>query len=154
MGFLGTCYHQVDAKNRIRIPARFKSSAPKGEALYFFKHREDCFAILPESSLNQILSLYGDNNPLSADSDDEQDALTYIYSMIDDVEEDNQGRVTTPKMFRDPAHLTKDNTEVTSIGRGNFIEVWAQSVFENKIARKSLAQSKAQCQAKKAEGNE
>lgn len=149
MSFYGTFYHQVDAKNRIRIPARFKSSAPKGEPLYFFKHREDCFAVMPESALNNMMSVFEDANPLSAGTDAEQNALTHIYSLIADVEEDNQGRVTIPKLYRDAAHLSKDATEVISIGRGSYIEIWSKEIYENCIANQTLSQAKLTAQTKK-----
>lgn len=151
MSFYGTFYHQMDAKNRIRIPAKFKSAVPKGEQLYFFKHRENCFSVMPESALNKMMSVFEDANPLSAGTDAEQDAMTHIYSLIADVEEDNQGRVTVPKLYRDAAHFSKDATEVVSIGRGSFIEIWSQEAYEQHIATQTLSQAKLTAQNKKSE---
>ncbi|MDE6058435.1 MAG: hypothetical protein K2G44_00075 [Clostridia bacterium] len=154
MGFYGTFNHQMDAKNRIRIPAKFKSAVPKGEPLYFFRHRENCFAVMPESSLNKMMSTFEEANPLGAGTDDEQDAMTHIYSLIAGLEEDNQGRVTIPKMYRDAAQITKEEPDVVTIGRGSYIEIFSQKVYEQRIANQSLSQAKLIAQKKKPQENE
>ena len=34
----GKVAHQLDAKNRIRIPAKYKGAFPKGETLYYVEY--------------------------------------------------------------------------------------------------------------------
>ncbi|MDE7296119.1 MAG: MraZ N-terminal domain containing protein [Clostridia bacterium] len=60
---IGKVYHQVDEKNRIRIPAKFKALFPKGETLYFYRRNENRVAIFPESLLEQVLLMIQSAQP-------------------------------------------------------------------------------------------
>ena len=44
--FTGTVYHAMDAKNRIRIPAKLKKEL--GDNYYFAKGTDGCIFIFPE----------------------------------------------------------------------------------------------------------
>ncbi|MDE7296118.1 MAG: division/cell wall cluster transcriptional repressor MraZ [Clostridia bacterium] len=48
---------------------------------------------------------------------------------------DGQGRVQLPIWARTEAHITKD---VVTLGVGNFLELWDQATYENKVAEMSV----------------
>lgn len=133
MNFLtGKVYHQMDAKNRIRIPAKFKSAFPAGEKLYFFQYNEGRIAIMPESVLSKKMSIFDDVDP----GDEEQmNAMAALLSITEEVTEDVHGRTTLPKSVIAYAGLSGN---VVTVGMGSFIEVWDQAAYEKDIGSKSM----------------
>ena len=43
----GKVAHQLDAKNRIRIPAKYKNAFPEKEKLYFVEYAPGCISVMP-----------------------------------------------------------------------------------------------------------
>ena len=130
---IGKVYHQVDEKNRIRIPAKFKALFPKGESLYFYRRNEGRVAIFPESLLQQVLQMIQTAQP--SDAGEECDAASVMSGYIEEVTFDGQGRAPLPLWARTEAHITKD---VVTLGVGNFLELWDQATYENKVAEMSI----------------
>ena len=91
----GKAGHQLDDKNRTRIPAKFKSAFPQNEKLFFVKYSPGCIAIMCESVMERKLLSFGDVDP----ADEEvYDAKRFIYTVVDDLVEDTQHRF----MIHDP----------------------------------------------------
>lgn len=123
----GKAYHQLDAKNRTRIPSKFRSAFPQDEKLFFVKYSQGCLAIMCNSVMQQKLLSFGDVDP----ADEEvYDAKRYMYSVVDDLVEDGQGRFMIPREYREHAGLTKD---LVSVGMGDYIEIWDEEAFANKM---------------------
>ena len=59
----GKVAHQLDAKNRIRIPAKYKGAFPKGETLYYVEYAPHCISVMPESVLGKKLASFDEVNP-------------------------------------------------------------------------------------------
>lgn len=131
----GRVEHQLDSKNRIRIPAKYKNAFPDGEKLYFFEYIRGRVAVMPESVLAEKLARLGDISPANESM---MDSATYIYSIIDEVNEDSQGRTQIPKTFRDDAGLTKD---IITVGMGSYIEIWAKENYEARIGTMTIQQA-------------
>lgn len=130
---IGRVYHQVDEKNRIRIPAKFKALFPKGETLYFFRRNKNRIAIFPESLLSKVLGVIENTQP--TDAGEECDAVSVMSGFIEEVVFDGQGRTQLPGWARSEAHITKD---VVTLGLKNFIELWDQATYENLISSMSV----------------
>ena len=138
MKFLsGTVAHQMDAKNRIRIPAKYKAAFPKGETLYFVQYAPGCISVMPESVLSRKLATFDEVNPGDPEL---MNAKRRIMSCIDEVVEDGQGRAQLPKAFREDAGMVKD---VVTVGMGDYIEIWAQERFKEKVGGMTLQQANA-----------
>ena len=141
----GKVVHQMDAKNRIRIPAKYKNAFPDREKLYFVEYAPDCITVMPESVLSTKLASFDEVNPGDPDM---MIAKRRILSSIDEVSEDGQGRTQIPKSFRDYAKLTKD---VVTVGMGNYVEIWSLEKFEEQMNGMSIQQANTLKKKKKAE---
>lgn len=131
----GKAGHQLDDKNRTRIPAKFKSAFPQNEKLFFVKYSPGCIAIMCESVMERKLLSFGDVDP----ADEEvYDAKRFIYTVVDDLVEDTQHRFMIPKEYRDFAGLKK---ELISVGMGDYIEIWDAKTLEDKLNGMSVAQA-------------
>ena len=146
MKFLsGKVAHQLDAKNRIRIPAKYKAAFPKGETLYYVEYAPGCISVMPESVLSRKLGSFDEVNPGDPQL---MDAKRRIMSSIEEVAEDSQGRAQLPKSFRDYAGLVKD---VVTVGMGDYVEIWAQERFEDSVGSMSIQQANALAYKRNAE---
>ncbi len=143
----GSVAHQLDAKNRIRIPAKYRSAFPENEKLYYVLYNEERIAIMPESVLADKMKYFEDINPGDGDA---MDAMSMLFYSMEVVLEDKQGRAQLPKKFREYASIDKD---VLTVGMGNYIEVWAPQIFEARAGRKTVREVNAALY-KKRTGNE
>ncbi len=138
MKFLtGRVSHQLDAKNRIRIPAKYKNAFPDGEKLYFFEYNAGRIAVMPESVISEKMKVFDSVTP---GDEDAMDAMAKLFSSMEEVAEDPQGRVQIPKQFREYAAIQKD---VITVGMGTYIEIWAQEVFDARIGGKTMQEVNA-----------
>ncbi len=118
----GQVSHTLDAKNRIRIPAKYKN-AFNGEALYFVSYADKCIFVLPESALQARLERF---SSITTAEPEKLAAKRRILSQIEEVEEDGQGRTVLSQSLRTKAGIVKD---VVTVGMGDFIEIWAKERF-------------------------
>ena len=133
----GRVSHQLDAKTRIRIPVKYKSAFPEGEKLYFFEYNAGRIAVMPESVLAEKMKLFNDVTP---GDEDAMDAMAKLYSSMEEVTEDTQGRTQIPKQFREYANIRKD---VVTVGMGNYVEIWAQEEYDARIGSKTMKEVNA-----------
>lgn len=134
----GTYEHQLDDKNRMRIPAKFLSVFEKeyeNEPLYFVIYTPGRIAIMPESVLDSKMAMLEQLNPLY---EGEMDALSKIIGTAEEVNKDGQGRAIIPKALRSEAGIKKD---VVTVGMGDYIEIWSKEVRSEKID--SMSRSEA-----------
>ena len=117
--FSGMAEHQLDDKNRIRIPAKFRKDlvGVLGDQTYSFaRGKNGCIYVLPYEVLQETLEKLsnekmGDSSPISL----------LFMSSVHQAEEDSQGRVVLPAFLRQLAGITKD---VITVGRGKRLEIW------------------------------
>lgn len=125
---MGTCRHSMDGKNRIRIPNKFKAElAAGGESLHFVQFSEGCVAVMNDTVLQQKFGRFDDLDP---SNEQLLEAMRFILSRVEDVEEDGQHRVTLSKSVRDAIGLDKDHTELITVGMVNYIEIWRADIRE------------------------
>lgn len=120
--FVGEFEHNIDAKNRLFIPSRFREAL--GETFIICKAPEKCLFIYSEEGWADATS------PLEAaetTSAEQRQMQRQVYRGSALVEVDKQGRITVPKRFREYANLEK---EVTIVGVGKRIEVWNTDLWE------------------------
>lgn len=126
----GTNEHQLDDKNRIRIPAKFLSVFEKeyeGQPLYFVIYTPRRIALMPESVLDERMAVLEKLLPVY---EEEMDALSKILGTAEEVNKDGQGRAIIPKALRAEVGIKKD---VVTVGMGDYVEIWAKEVRNEKV---------------------
>ena len=118
--FAGIYEHQLDDKNRLRIPSKFRKelTGENGDKNYcFFRGKNGCICVMEESKLSDMLE------SLMAEDFTESNKITRaIFSSVCVAEEDAQGRVVLPVNLRLIAGIKKD---VITLGVGNRLEIWS-----------------------------
>ena len=118
--FFGKFEHQLDDKNRIRIPARFRKilCGEHDEKTYCFAFGyQGCIYVIPEDLLEEKIESIANEKMGEASI-----ASMMFLESVSYAEEDSQGRVVLPQAHREFAGIKKD---VVTIGRGKRIEIWA-----------------------------
>lgn len=116
--FSGEQAHQLDAKNRIRIPAKFKSEMT--EKMVFCRGTTPCIYVLPKSEFEKMAQKF---NAVSFFDEDAQEAFSFFMSSFESVEEDNQGRIVIPSALKEYAGIDKN---VITVGVFNRLEIWSE----------------------------
>ncbi len=116
--FVHNYYHNLDAKNRLFIPARFREQL--GERLYIMPGPDECLFVYPEETFNEIAEEYRQKHR----SFEEQNAF---FSCVNDTVVDNQGRVTLDASHVQHAALKK---EVAIIGSGRRVVIMPLEKFK------------------------
>lgn len=129
----GEYEHQVDAKNRIRIPSRFKNSI--GQNYVFVKGPNKCISIFPESVFNER---YGKFSNVSIFDAEGQKALMEVYSSVYTAQEDGQGRVVIPEKLRNYAEIDR---EVVSIGMGDHVDLFSLDIRNSYREEKTYSEA-------------
>lgn len=122
MKFVGEFEHNIDAKNRLFIPSRFREAL--GETFIICKAPDKCLFIYSEEGWADATS------PLEAaetTSEEQRQMQRQVYRRAALVEVDKQGRITVPKRFCEYANLEK---EVIITGVGKRIEVWNPDLLD------------------------
>ncbi len=134
MSFVGEYSHQLDDKNRIRIPTPFKEEL--GSTFYFSKGLDGTINILPvkvvEAQLEKLQSCIDEFD------EDGQEALFEYTSMIYEVSEDKHGRIRIPDCLVEFAGLEKD---LVTIGAINKLSLMNKSLREQRKVKRSHAET-------------
>jgi len=120
---IGTYYHQLDQKNRFRIPAKLKEKLGEnlvltigtGGALELFSSEQLDACVLSKMS---SISLFDDTA---------QKSLRILLSSAHELEADNQGRYLLPQSLKSHANILKN---IVIIGVGTRVEIWAEEKWK------------------------
>ncbi len=126
--FRGTYEHQLDDKNRLRIPAKFKKglTGEAGEKTYSFaRGLNQCIYVFPDDVLEEMIEELSDER-----LGDSSAASLLFFSNIFSAEEDAQGRVVLPSRLKAAAGIKKD---VVTVGRGKRLEIWSAEKYNEYI---------------------
>ena len=122
--FKGMFEHQLDDKNRIRIPSKFKKelTGENGERTYsFFRGMNNCICVMADDELDEAIASISEEGISEASQ-----ASAMFFSSIFSAEEDAQGRVVLPSMLKRIAGIQKD---IITIGRGKRLEIWSAEKY-------------------------
>jgi len=129
--FLGEYNHSCDAKNRLRIPPKFRKEF-NGNPMILIKGNSDCLFIIPKTQFDnvfeRICSVPMFDNKF-------QQPIRILMSSAVEIEEDGQGRFLLPANLKDFASIKKD---VTFVGVGNRIELWADEKWREYVNAANL----------------
>ena len=120
----GEYNHQLDDKNRIRIPRKLKDAVPSGEKLFISKGTDGCLFVLPQSTVEDKIEKI---KAIKMGDSERQKGLRSFTKSIEPIEEDAQGRTVLSPVLRHYAHIKKD---IKILGTGERIEIWAKEVYD------------------------
>ena len=118
----GEYAHQLDTKNRIRIPNKLKGEE---KGLYFSKGTNNCLFVYYEEGFKQLIEKLEQSVKIS-DADKQKSARVFAKS-FSYVEGDAQGRMILPQKLKEFAKIDKD---IVICGAGERIEIWAKEVYD------------------------
>ena len=123
----GEFNHQMDTKNRIRIPSKL---AGDEKGFYFAKGTNNCLFVYYLEAFNELSNQLRDKIKMS--DEDGQKALRTFTKNFTWIEGDAQGRMILPAKLKEYAKIDRD---IVICGAGTHIEIWSQKVhdeyFEN-----------------------
>ena len=125
--FLGEYRHQLDAKNRVRVPAKLKVEL--GESFVITKGSSGCLFMFNQKTMETLYDKLS-NVPISDVA--AQKSVRSLFSAGAEVDNDDQGRFLLPQNLKDFAKIDKN---IVFIGAGNRIEIWSEENWNsnNKI---------------------
>ncbi len=121
----GEYNHQLDAKNRIRIPAKLKKEL--GDEYYFAKGANGCISVFPKSTVDAQFEKLKEVK--ITDLEKQKSLRAYAKSYVA-AEEDNQGRVVLNPELRRYAGIDKDCKDLVICGAVTRVEIWSKKVYE------------------------
>lgn len=122
----GEYSHQMDTKNRIRIPNKLKGEERK---LFFAKGPNNRIYVYYEESFRELVRKMEENTKLSDDR--QRKAVSIFLKSAFSVEGDGQGRMILPTKLKEYAKIDK---ELVICGAGDHIDIWAKEVYDEYFA--------------------
>lgn len=114
--FLGRHSHNLDAKGRLALPARFRERL--GDGVVLTRGFDTCILVYP---LEAWAPLAERVSALSLGDADARRLRRLLFADATDVQLDRQGRVLVPAVLREYAELERD---AIVVGMHTFIEIW------------------------------
>jgi len=127
MSFTGEYRNSVDQKNRLSIPAKFRSSisSDNDKTFVLSKGFDECLFLYP---LEEWKIVEEQLSSLSSIKDKHRNFIRKITRHANYVKYDSQGRIAIPDLLLEYANISKD---VLVIGVVKKIELWDQSTLNN-----------------------
>lgn len=114
--FIGSQAGQLDDKNRIRIPAKFKEDM--GKEFYLTRGAGNCIQVMPKATFDRMTAPF-EKIPFS--DVEARGAVSVFLSTVEQPEEDSQGRFVLPVQCKQYAHIDK---KLIFKGAGDYVEIW------------------------------
>ena len=124
MAFTGTFDHNLDAKNRLTIPSKFRADLSKG--VFLSKEDDKCVSLYPSATYTDMAerTIAQVPNPLSQQG---RELRRLLYSNALETELDSAGRVMLTPKFLEHAGIGR---EVVITGVGDSLELWDRATWE------------------------
>lgn len=120
---IGEYRHNIDAKKRIAIPAKFRKEI--GERAVLAKGQEKCLFVYPIDEWNKVADKL---SQLPTGSTDNRNFVRFFLSGAIDVEIDALGRVLVPDYLKEFAGL-KEKVVITGLYKK--LEIWDESSWDD-----------------------
>ena len=129
--FYGQQRHQLDAKNRFRVPSKYRGKF--GDVIFLSRGSDNCIYVFGEESVKELLfdrfsdvGITGNQNLIKA--------KRLIAANTFDLEDDGQGRFILPDALIKHAKITKN---IVSVGAGNWLEIWSEEAWDEYNSKNS-----------------
>jgi MraZ protein len=123
--FRGTFDHTLDAKNRLTMPARYRSSLETGVVLAMPVDQRPCVGVWRPDDYDEYSRRALDGLPPL--SRQRAELERFFYGKSQDLELDKAGRVIIPSFLTEHAQLEKD---VLVVGAGDRLELWSRELWQ------------------------
>lgn len=114
---IGEYTHTIDDKNRVSLPAKFRSLM--GKKIVITPGLDQCLFAFTISEWQKIAEKLSENSSIL--SSDIRSFTRYMFGGASEVEVDNIGRILVPDFLRERANL---KNRVVLIGVQNRLEIW------------------------------
>ena len=122
MAFHGTYDHNLDAKNRVTVPSKFRASLSDG--LVLAKGVDRFLTVWPASEhARHVAGTLDGRDPIAEDT---QVLRRFLFSQAHDTELDAAGRIMIPPPLM--AHASFEKAVVVS-GLGTYFELWEPAAW-------------------------
>lgn len=121
--FMGEYHHNIDDKNRLIIPAKFREEL--GDEFIVTRGIENCLFVYPKNNWQKIVEKLGS---LPFTKKDARSFNRFFLSGATNAEFDKQGRINITSPLVSYADLKK---ECVIIGVGDRLEIWSLEEFNN-----------------------
>lgn len=121
--FMGEYHHNIDDKNRLIIPSKFRDEL--GEEFIITRGIDACLFVYSKSSFQKIVDKL---ETLPFTKKDARNFNRFFLSCAAAVELDKQGRASISQTLTNYAALDK---ECVVIGVGDRLEIWAKENWDN-----------------------
>ena len=123
----------MDAKNRIRIPAKFSDKL--GETFYVARGSENNLYCFNEETFEKYSKVF-DDAPVY-EEDKKLALFRHFFNSIEEVSKDAHGRVLLPSELVKYAGLKKD---IVISGSGDRLEIWDAQVYDESVGSKPFGE--------------
>lgn len=135
---IGEYTHTLDGKNRLSLPAKFRSEM--GKKVVVARGLDKCVAIFTGAEWKRIAEKLSESSMLQSDN---RSFNRFMFSGAVEAEVDSLGRVLVPDFLREWARLAG---KVTVIGVQSRVEVWNEEAW---VAHKGQVEKQADALAEK-----
>ncbi|MBE5756845.1 MAG: division/cell wall cluster transcriptional repressor MraZ [Clostridiales bacterium] len=122
--------HQLDAKNRMRIPAKFRVEL--GTKYVITCGTGGCLFVFKEEAMEELKRKL---SKVSMFDKKKQDAIRFFLGHSWDAEEDGQGRILIPEELRSYAKFEKN---IVCLKNLNWFELWNAEIWDKKMSETSF----------------
>lgn len=123
--FMGDYNHQLDAKNRMRIPAKLKKEL--GDEYYFAKGANHCIYVFSKEAVEEQFEKLKEIK--LSDLERQKSLRAFAKSFVPAVE-DTQGRVVLSPELRAYAGLGKNDKDLFICGAVTRVEIWSKKTYD------------------------
>lgn len=124
--FLGRHNHNLDAKGRLALPARFRDKLAEGVVIT--RGFDPCLLVYPLAAWMPLAERVAS---LSISDPDVRNLRRMLFAEAVDVQLDGQGRVLIPAELREYASIER---EAVVVGVHTFMEIWTPSTWQHQSA--------------------
>lgn len=128
--FIGTFYHNLDAKNRVKVPRKILERAQKSDQptrFFLNKGMEGCLFLFTEERWNELTQKL---NNLSLGAEKARDFQRMFFASTHEVFVDGSGRILIPEVLKSAAGF---KSKVVFLGAGNRVELWDEDKWETRL---------------------
>lgn len=124
--YVGSFRHNLDAKNRLTIPSKWRFQGDQEDVYLAFPHAHGCIMVLPPAAVER---LYEKVNSINLGDEAGQNLLNQIFSEAHQLGCDKQGRISLPENLLGKAKIEK---EALLVGTMTKFGIWNPAQWENR----------------------
>ena len=128
--FIGTFEHNLDSKNRVFVPAKFREEL--GESFYYKLYPSEKYPSIQLYSKSEFKAQFEEPVKGISNLAKKRNLLAQIYLGTDEATVDNQGRITIGSVLSEKAGLEK---RCIFVGFGTYVEVMSPEAYDSYLEK-------------------